>query len=156
MNIVIILAVIIGLLFAMTYFTKRRFGVLGLALCAGFLISEMWTGDVTPFIRGAGFELFTPPLSSVVAACLVLLPPVVLLINGPTYHRKMQRLIGAGVFALLATALLLGPLGKALTLDDTGQVVYDLLIQNRSLIITAGIGYALYDVLILRTPKRER
>lgn len=156
MNIVIILTVIIGLLFALTYFTKRRFGVLGLALCAGFLISEMWTGDVTPFIRGAGFELFTPPLASVVAACLVLLPAVVLLMNGPTYHRKTQRLLGAGMFALLATALLLGILGDALTLDETGQTVYNILDHNRSLIITAGIAYALYDVLILRTPKHSR
>jgi len=156
MNIVIVVAAIIAVLFAMTYVTRRRFGVLGLGLCAGYLISEMWTGQVTPFVRGAGFDLFVPPLSSVVAACLVLLPAVLLLVNGPTYHSKTKRLIGAAIFALLATSFLLGPLGDALKLDSTGKTIYRILVDNKTIIITAGIGYALYDVITLRTPKKER
>lgn len=156
MSILAILVVIIVVLFAMTYITKRRFGVLGLALCAGYLISEMWTAEVTPFIRGAGFDLFVPPLSSVVAACLVLIPPVVLLFNGPTYSYHWQRLLGAAVFALLAASFLLGPLGTALNLDQTGQTIYTFLSENKTFIITAGIAYAIYDVLILRTPKHHK
>ena len=156
MNIVIVLAIIIGTLFALTYITRRRFGVLGLALCAGYLISQMLTDHVTPFVRDAGFELFAPPLSSVVAACLVLLPAVLLLINGPTYNSKPKRLIGAAVFALLATSFLLDPLGDALTLDGTGKTIYTILVNNKTIIITAGIAYALYDVLTLRTPKRDK
>lgn len=158
MSIVVVLAVIVAVLFAMTYLTKRRFGVLGLALCAGYLISDMWTVHVTPFIRGAGFDLLSPPLSSVVAACLVLIPAVLLLFSGPAYTRKLQRLIGAGVFALLATAFLLGPLGIALNLDphtdNTAYQIYKFLSDNKTFIITVGIIYALYDVLTLRTPKR--
>jgi hypothetical protein len=107
-------------------------------------------------MRGAGFDLFVPPLSSVVAACLVLLPAVLLLVNGPTYHSKTKRLVGAAIFALLATSFLLGPLGDALKLDSTGETIYRILINNKTIIITAGIGYALYDVITLRTPKKER
>jgi|TARA_B100001245_G_scaffold135579_1_gene100645 hypothetical protein len=153
MSIVIILLIIIAALFAMTYLTKRRFGVLGLALCAGYLISEMWTAEVTPFVRDIGFEVFSPPLSSIVAAGLVLAPAVLLLFSGPTYGKKLQRLIGAGFFALLATAFLLGPLGNALTLDETSYRIYGFLADNKTFIITAGIIYAIYDVLTLRTPK---
>mgnify|MGYP003608084609 CR=1 FL=1 len=155
MNIVIILLVIIGLLFALTYVTKRRYGVLGLALCAGSIMSAMWTGQVTPFVEGAGVELLAPPLSAVVAASLVLLPAILLLFSGPSYHRQWQRLVGAAAFALLATSFLLIPLGGALTLDGTGKTIYTILIDNRDLIITAAIAYALYDLLTLKTPKKK-
>ncbi len=158
MSLVAVIITIIVLLFAMTYVTRRRFGVLGLALCAGYLISEMWTAQVTPFVRGAGFELLLPPLSSLVAAGLVLVPAVLLLFSGPTYTRRIPRLIGAGAFALLATSFLLGPLGIALnldpTIDDTAFRIYIFLSDNTTFIITAGIAYALYDVLTMRTPKR--
>ncbi|USN96780.1 MAG: hypothetical protein H6797_01080 [Candidatus Nomurabacteria bacterium] len=156
MSIVLVLIIIIAILFAFTYVTRRRFGVLGLALCAGYLLSTMWTSQVTPWVEGAGFDLLTPPLSSVVAATLVLLPPVVLLLfGGPTYNGPFLRLIGAVAFSLLATSFLLGPLGSSLTLDDTGMKIYMFLVSNKSIIITATIGYALYDIAIMRTPKKK-
>ncbi|HUO61987.1 MAG TPA: hypothetical protein VMT96_00860 [Candidatus Bathyarchaeia archaeon] len=153
MNIVIVLGIIIAVLFAVTYFTRRRFGVLGLALCAGYLLSTMWTGDVTPWIEGAGVELVAPPLSSLVAVGLVLLPAVLLLFSGPTYHKKLPRLLGAVLFALLAAAFMLGPLGNSLSLDAMGTKVYQQLVDNKNVIITVAIAYALYDLLILKTPK---
>lgn len=157
MSIVLILLVIIAILFAVTYITRRRFGVLGLALCAGYLLSTMWTADVTPWIEGAGVELLAPPLASVVAATLVLLPPVLLLIfGGPTYNGPFLRLIGAAAFALLATSFLLSPLGSSLSLDDTGMKIYHLLVQNKSFIITVTITYALYDIITMRTPKKDK
>lgn len=157
MNIVIILLIVVGLLFATTYFTRRRFGVLGLALCAGFLLSTMWTDQVTPFIRdNVGVELLTPPLSSVVAATLVLLPAILLLFSGPAYHKKWQRLLGSVAFALLAASFILTPLGNSINFDDTSKKVYDILSENRNLIITVAIGYALYDLMTFKSPKKEK
>lgn len=157
MSIVLIVLAIILLLFAVTYITRRRFGVLGLALCAGYLLSTMWTADVTPWIEGAGIQLMTPPLSSVVAAALVLMPPVLLLIfGGPTYNGPLLRLIGAAAFALLATSFLLGPLGSSLVLDESGMKIYQVLVNNKSFIITATIAYALYDIITMRTPKKDK
>lgn len=156
MNVIIILAIIIGFLFAVTYVTKRRFGILGLALCAGALLSDMWTADVTPFFRDAGVELLTPPLSMVVAAGLVLLPSVLLLFSGPTYGPGLRRLIGAVAFAVLASAFILTPLGNALNLDPLSRSVYLFLDQNKTFIITGGIVYALFDLLTLRTPKASK
>lgn len=157
MSIVLIVLAIIALLFAVTYITRRRFGVLGLALCAGYLLSTMWTADVTPWIEGAGIQLMTPPLSSVVAAALVLMPPVLLLIfGGPTYNGPLLRLIGAAAFALLATSFLLGPLGNSLILDESGMKIYQVLVNNKSFIITVTIAYALYDIITMRTPKKDK
>jgi hypothetical protein len=155
MNIVVILIIIVGLLFAATYFTKRRYGVLGLALCAGYLLSTIWTADATSFVEGSGIELLTPPLSSVVSAGLVLLPAVLLLFSGPTYSKQWQRIVGAAAFALLATSFLLGSITHGLTFDATGQKIYDTLVDNRNLIVTLGVAYALYDILTLKTPKKK-
>lgn len=155
MSVVAIIAIIIGLLFALTYFTKRRYGVLGLALTAGYLLSTLWTDEVRSFIEGAGVQLLSPPLTSIVSAGLILLPAVTLLFSGPSYHKRWQRLVGAAAFALLATSFLLTSLGSALVLDDNGKKVYDLLYDNRNLIITAALVYALYDILTLKTPKKK-
>jgi hypothetical protein len=87
---------------------------------------------------------------------LVLLPAVLLLFSGPAYHKRWQRLVGAAAFALLASAFLLTPLGNGLALDDNGKDIYRLLIDNRNLIITAAIAYAVFDLVMLRTPKREK
>lgn len=155
MDMAFILLIIIGLLFATAYFTKRRFGVLGLALCAGSLLSVMWTADVTPIIRSTGLQLLTPPLETVVAISLVLLPAVLLLFSGPSYSKSWQRIVGAAAFALLATSLLLVPLGDKLVLDDTTQEYYETLVKNRNVVITAAIAYALFDILTLKTPKKK-
>lgn len=155
MDMAFVLIIIIAVLFATAYFTKRRFGVLGLALCAGSLLATMWTADVTPIVQDAGLRLLSPPLTTVVAAVLVLLPAILLLFSGPSYHRMWQRVVGAAAFALLATSFLLIPLGTGLALDDTTQEYYDFLVNNRNVIITAAIAYALIDILTLKTPKHK-
>ena len=153
MNLVIILLIVVALLFVMTYFTKRRFGVLGLALCAGALLSSMWAPQATTLVSETGIQLVAPPLASVVGAALVLLPAVFLLFSGPSYHKQWQRVIGSAAFALLATSFLLAAFGDDLRLDQTGQQVYDLITNNRTTIVTVAIIYALFDIVMYKTPK---
>lgn len=153
MSFIVIFLGIIAALFAVAFFTKRRFGALGLALGSGAMISTLLVGDVTPIIAEAGIIMVAPPLESVVTAALILLPALLLLISGPSYRSTSQRAIGAGLFAILATALLLEPLGAALVIDGVGQQVYDLFVQYRVIIITACLIFALIDVLLTKTPK---
>lgn len=155
MSLIVIIGIIAASLFMATYFTRRRFGVLGLALCAGSILSGLWVDDVTPLVREAGVQLLSPPLASVVGVCLVLLPAVIMLFSGATYNKKFPRIVGSLAFALLAAALLLTPLGTGLVLDSTGKQAYDFLVENRNLIITAAIIYALFDLLTIKTPKKK-
>jgi hypothetical protein len=67
----------------------------------------------------------------------------------------MPRIIGATAFTLLATALMLQPLGNGLVLDDMGKQAFVFLSENRNIIITATIAYALFDLLTLKTPKKK-
>ena len=153
MNAVIVMLGMVAVLFALAFFTKRRFGLLGLALTAGATLSAMWAATLTPYIRQAGLDLVAPPLQSVVAAGIIVLPAVVLLFSGPMYTKVWQRVIGSALFALLAMALLFESLGSALVLQGEGQTVYALLGQYRTWIITAGILLALFDLLIVKAPK---
>lgn len=153
MNVVIVILILVAILFVAPFFTKRRFGVLGLALTAGATLSALWAADLVPFVEGAGVELVAPPLESVVAAAVILIPPILLLFSGPTYHKTWQKVVGSAAFALLAVAFLLDPLGNALVLQGDSQKVYTFLVENKTWIITGAIIYALYDLLTLKTPK---
>ena len=155
MSFLIIFLSLIVLLFLAAYFTKRRFGVLGLALATGALLSSLWVGDLTPLIAQAGIVLIKPPLQSVVSAVLILLPALLLLSSGPSYKSQLQRIVGAGAFAVLAIALLLEPLGSALVIDKVGQPVYDFFVANRIVIITICLGLAIVDLFMTKTPKHH-
>jgi hypothetical protein len=152
MSFVVIFLIVIAALFALAFFTKRRFGVLGLALAAGAMLAGLWVGDLTPVIAKAGFVLVKPPLQSVVAAGLTLLPAVFLLFSGPTYKAMPQRIAGALAFAVLATSLLLDPLGSALVIEGVGKTVYDYMVEHKTLFITIGLVLAVLDVFTTRTP----
>jgi hypothetical protein len=156
MSFMIIIGIFAALLFFSMYFTHRRFGVVGLALAAGAMLSTLWTDTATPAVAQAGIELVRPPLEVVVAAALTLMPALVLLFGGPTYKIKIQRLLGSAAFALLAIVLLLEPLGTGLVIDSTGRPVYELLKQYQHLIVTAGLVAAVADLLMTRTPKHSK
>lgn len=148
-----ILVILLVVLFAVVFFTKRRFGALGLALAAGSILSTLWAQDLTPAIYEAGVNLVSPPLATVVAAALVLLPPVTLLFRGPTYKDMTKRVLGAAAFGLLACAFLLPILGDALVLEGDGKKIYDIIAAYRVWIVTAGLVFAVIDIMMTKSPK---
>ncbi|MDB5165705.1 MAG: hypothetical protein JWM00_595 [Candidatus Saccharibacteria bacterium] len=151
MNVAIVYGVTLLLLFGLAYFTKRRFGVLGLALAAGAMLSSLWAQQLTPLVKSTGIDIAVPPLATVVAVILVLLPAVLLLTSGPTYHKKVEQVIGALLFATLAVALLIEPLGSGLILQGDSKQVYDWFFENRVYLVTAGLIAALVDLLFAKT-----
>lgn len=156
MNALIVTLIIFTVLFIGAFLTKRRFGVLGFALAAGAVLSELWASTLTPFVQKSGFVISAPPMESVVAAVLILLPAVLLLFSGPVYRTFVQRMIGAVAFALLAVAFLLESLGDALVLQADSRQIFAILLDNQAYIITAGIVFALFDLLTAKTPKAKK
>ena len=153
MTFVIIFLLLLAGLFALAFFTKHRFGVLGLALVAGAMVSGLWVADLTPVVAQAGFVLIKPPLESVVAASLTLLPALLLLMSGPSYRASWQRVMGALLFAVLAAVLLLEPLGSALIIEGPGEQLYRFFTHNSVIVITVCVVLALVDLLLTKTPK---
>jgi len=79
MNVAIVFVVVLLLLFGLAYFTKRRFGVLGLALAAGSMLSELWAAQLTPLVADAGLVVQNPPLITIVSVVLVRLTALLVL-----------------------------------------------------------------------------
>ncbi|HXH27303.1 MAG TPA: hypothetical protein VNG90_05400 [Candidatus Acidoferrum sp.] len=143
-------------LFLLAYLTKRRFGMLGLALCAGSLLSSSWAATLTPLLQQQGFHLISPPLESVVAALLIVTPPVLLLFNGPKNKKPLPRLLAAGLFAFFAFVLLLGPLGGSLLLGGLNQTFYDQITGMNSTLVAVCILIALFDLLLTHPSKKHK
>src|SRR5919202_2775790 len=110
----IVLGSIFGALFLAVFLLKRRLGILGLALAAGSILATLWVGSLTPVVAEAGIVIIRPPLSSLVAATLILLPAFLLFFSGASVKGKVQRSMSALIFSALAIAFLLDSLGSAL------------------------------------------
>jgi hypothetical protein len=156
MNALLVLAILFVALFVLAYFTRRRFGVLGLALCAGSILSASWASTLTPWIESQGVYIVSPPLSAVVSGLLILGPALLLLFSGPTYAQHWQRILGSLAFAGLAFVFLLRPIGDAVIFDAASSQMYDAVQKGSSLIIVLGIVVALVDIFITRTPHHHK
>lgn len=150
------LCAVAGLLFVMAYATHRRFGTLGLALAAGSLLSTNWASTVTPFIEQQGIQLVSPPLEVVVKSLLIILPPALLLLSGPSYQGTWQRLGGAAAFAVLGVAFLIEPLISALQLDEPGAGIITFISKYSGIIIVTGIIGAVADMLFTGRHKGKK
>ncbi|HEU5188015.1 MAG TPA: hypothetical protein VFT87_05965 [Candidatus Saccharimonadales bacterium] len=147
----------IGLaLFALAFVTKRRFGVLGLALAAGVLISTNWAAMLTPFLTSHGLTIEFIPLSVFVQASLILLPALLLLMSGPTYNGGPLRILGALAFTILAVTCLLQPLAEVLQLDGPSKVAYLWLSTQQNIVIVIGLSLAVVDLLFARSKHKGR
>lgn len=153
------LVIFIGLViiaFILVFLTKRRFGVLGLALAAGAVLGQLWVGNLTPLVAHAGVQMTRPPLESVVAAAVIVTPALLLLFSGPTYRSKVWRVIAGLIFATLAIAFLLDPLGSALVINGPGKPVYQFFVDNKMMIISFGLIISLLDVLATKSVKHPK
>lgn len=143
-------------LFLLSYLTKRRFGVLGLGLAAGALISEHWTAILTPFLEQQGVDLVAPPLAAVVAIALTLTPAVLLLIGGPAYGKVIGRIVGSLLFTFLALAFIVPNVGATLEFDQVSTAIFGIVEDYNPLIIVVGLTVAVIDVFLSKSPKKHK
>jgi len=153
MSFMVVMGLFTAGLFAAAYFTRRRLGLLGLALAAGATLSGLWVSTLTPLVAQSGVELVRPPLSSVLAVTLTMLPAVLLLFSGPAYKNHLHKIVGSAVFALLAIAFMLEPLLAALVIDESAKPVADALRQHQQTAISIGLILAVIDLIITKAPK---
>ena len=149
MEVILIFIAIAVALFVSSYMHKRRFGLLGLALAAGSLLSGIWGYDAGLIVGALGIPS-GPLTSAVTLSIIILLPAIVLLFHGYTYNTLIGQVFGASLFTLLALAFLIEPLGHVLVLQGFGANVYDWLVGNRMMIIGAGLTIAVIDLFLTK------
>lgn len=144
----IYLALLIGL-FVAAFVMKRRFGLLGLALAAGYMLSSIWGYDAG-LVAGVFSVQFTPLSSAIVSCIVILLPAVLLLFHGNTYKTIVGRVIGAALFAVLAMAFLIEPLSHVIVVQGFGSNVFYWLLANKNTLIGIGLVAAIIDLFLTK------
>lgn len=137
-------------LFTGAFISKRRFGLLGLALTAGATLSTIWSYDAGLIVSSTGLVPDGPLTNAVTLSLIVLLPAIVLLFHGYTYKSVVPRVIGSLLFTALAIAFLVEPLGYILTLEGVAADVYQWLVDNKEGIISIGVVFAVVDLFFTK------
>lgn len=147
---IIVFAALAIVLFAGAFISKRRFGLLGLALTAGAMLSTIWSYDAGLVVSGTGLFPEGVITQAVTQSLVVLLPAILLLFHGYAYKNIVSRIVGSLLFTVLALAFLVDPIGYALPLEGLGVNVYDTLKYNKDLIISIGVILAVVDLFFTK------
>jgi hypothetical protein len=146
--------IVLGIYFAIIavgfFVSRRHMGMPALGLTAGTVLAKLWTADVTPLIAQAGVVIERPPLSSLVAVCLTLLPSVIVMARTAKAHSLYHRIYSSVVFGLLAVVLTYNAFASAVVLDDTSKELVLRMLPYDSISITVCIVLALVDVVYHR------
>jgi hypothetical protein len=141
--------IIAVLIFVAAFITKRRFGFLGLALAAGSILSGIWGYDIG--LEASAFGAPSGLLTTAVVSCLItLFPAGLLLFHGDKYKTMIGRVVGAGLFTLLAVAFLIEPLSHAVTPQGFGSEIFTWLVNNRTTVIGSGLTLAIFDLILTK------
>lgn len=149
----IVPVVFIGLaliLFFGSFLSKRRFGLLGLALTAGATLSTIWSYDAGLIIASTGLVPAGPMTNAVALSLVVLLPAIVLLFHGYRYKALFSRIIGSLLFTILAIAFLLEPIGFALPLEGNSAYLYNQAVSYKEVVISVGVVLAVVDLFFTK------
>ena len=155
MDVILIYSTIAIILFVSALVTKRRFGLLGLALASGSLLSDIWGLKFDKLLVYSGFPS-NSLVSSIAMSSIILAPAILLLFHGYTYKTSFGRLIGASLFTLLAMAFLVEPLGRVFMLEGYGKQVYELILNNQTTIIGISLIIAVIDLFFTKPATLNR
>lgn len=137
-------------LFVLGFVTKRRFGVLGLALLSGSYLAGAWAGTVVPYVEKSSLNLKSlgVPSLALVTVALTLAPALILLAHSPKYHGKYQKMLGSLAFGALAGVLLTSTFASVLPIDSLGQTIDTFIVHNYTILVTVGIVLAVIDLFL--------
>lgn len=151
-----VLVIIIGIavaLFLLAFVTKRRFGVLGLGLAAGVVLSQLWAVTLAAMLQGQGVPVSPLSYSTVAQLVIMLTPPLLLMIGGPWYHNLKGRLLGSLLFAVFATLFVVAPIMRDFVVAGDTSPVFEFIAQWQNVLIALGVALAIIDMLLAHGPK---
>jgi len=151
MSIIILFGAILAIVFTIAFVSSRRFGPLALSLAAGFLLSEWWASWLTGLLDGLKLAVSWLPNGVIAALTLTLIPLFTLLLGGPRYQRKHEKIISAVAIAFLTASLLVVTLGKYVSLDGQALDLYKIFSNNWRYVATLGLVCGVIDLFMLHT-----
>ena len=155
MALVIILSIAV-VLFLLAFLTKRRFGVLGLGLAAGVVLSQLWAVTLAAILQGQGVPVSPLSYSTVGQVAIILIPSLLLLIGGPKYHDKKGAIIGALLYAAFAVLFVIAPITRDFAVAGDTSPIFDFIAQWQNVLIALGVVLAIIDMMLAHGPKFPR
>lgn len=152
MSFLIMLGVYFIALFLVGWVSRRSMGYLALTLAAGALIANIWTDSLTPVVAQTGIVIVRPPLQSLVAITLTLLPAFIVMTRSPKMASKHHGLFGSLVFATLGVMLTYAAFSNAVVLDEGSKEIVRQIFAHEAVITTTAIALAVLEVLLYRKP----
>lgn len=139
------------------YLAGRRFGVLGLALVTGLVVSELWRAELVVLASGLPLEFGVIEPEVLVMLLAALLPSIVVLFGGPKYRTKRGRSFGAVLYGVAGVVVAVSVLGGALLPGSNDEgMLFDLVLQYQQIALTAILAIAIIDVVLLPRSKSEK
>lgn len=151
----VVLAIYVVALFLVALLSRRMVAMASLALCAGAVLAKLWASELTPMVAQAGVTLVSPPLGSVVAIALTLVPAVLVLVKSPKSSAKQHMIMGSLVFAVLGVMLTYGSFANAVVLDAASTQIVLQVLKYEKLILTVAIVLAIAEVLVFHKPSHQ-
>jgi len=149
MEVLVVFIVLAIIIFAASFVTGRRFGLLALALTAGSILSDIW-GYEAGLVAGV-FGIESSSFSTaIILMAITMLPAAILLFHGYAYKTKLGKLLGAGLFTVVALTFLVEPIGHILPVRGFGAEVYQFLSGKHDLIIGVGLIIAIVDLFLTK------
>ncbi len=152
MTYLIVLAIYLAMLFLIAWVSRRSLGVPTLALAAGALMADLWTDSLTPIVAQSGIVIVQPPLTSVVAVVLTLLPALLVMLRQQKVSSHYHSILGSIVFAVLGVLLTYAAFSNAVVLDAASKQYALEIAKYQPITITACISMAVLEVLLHKKP----
>lgn len=152
MTYLIVLGIYCAALFLVAWLSRRSLGVPTLALAAGALMADLWTDSLTPIVANTGLVIVQPPLTSIVAVALTLLPALVVMIRQHTVSSHYHSIVGSIVFAVLGVLLTYAAFSNAVVLDAASRQYALEIAKYQHIAITICVSMALLEVLFYKKP----
>ena len=155
MEVALLFGGIIAAVFVGAFVTARRFGVLALGLAAGSVIAGLWADVLVSQFPEIGDAVAVWVPAGVIATVALLVAPVLLLlVSGPRYFGKLDRVLSSMAIGLLTAAFLVRPLGKYMLLEGQAFVVYGWMEGVWPYVVTAGLVLGVIDLFLLHNSRK--
>ncbi len=151
-----VLVIIIGIaaaLFLLAFVTKRRFGVLGLGLAAGVVLSQLWSVTLASVLQSQQLPVGPLSYSTLGQVAIILVPSLLLLIGGPKYRNNRGAIIGSLLYAAFAMLFIIAPITRDFAVAGDTSPVFDFIAQWQNVLIALGVVLAIIDMLLAHGPK---
>lgn len=152
MALVIILGIAV-VLFLLAFLTKRRFGVLGLGLAAGVVLSQLWAVTLSAIMQSQHIPVSPLSYSTVGLAVIILAPSLLLMLGGPKYHDKKGAIFGSLLYAAFAVLFVVAPITRDFAVAGDTSPIFDFIAQWQNVLIALGVVIAIGDMMLAHEPK---